>query len=58
VRKLQGTEAKVSDQILPNSIQGSQMASCPSDINKKVTLTMCFSYLSVPVLKEHKKELI
>jgi hypothetical protein len=29
-----------------------QMASCPSDVNKKVMLTMCFSCFSVPVLKE------
>jgi hypothetical protein len=35
-----------------NNIQGSQMASCPSDVNKKVMLTLCFSGFSVPVLKE------
>jgi hypothetical protein len=35
--------------IQKNSIQGSQMASCPSDVNKKVMLTVCFS---VPILKE------
>jgi hypothetical protein len=29
-----------------------QMASYPSDINKKVILTVCFSCLSVPILKE------
>jgi hypothetical protein len=29
-----------------------QMASCPSDVNKKVMLTVCFSCLSVPILKE------
>jgi hypothetical protein len=40
--------------IQKNSIQGSQMASCPSDVNKKVMLTMCFSCFSVPVLKETK----
>jgi hypothetical protein len=33
-----------------NSVQGSQMASCPSDVNKKVILTMCFSCFSVPIL--------
>jgi hypothetical protein len=38
--------------IQKNNIQGSQMASCPSDVNKKVMLTMCFSCFSVPVLKE------
>jgi hypothetical protein len=35
-----------------NSVQGSQIASCPSDVNKKVMLTVCFSCFSVPVLKE------
>jgi hypothetical protein len=35
-----------------NSIQGSQVALCPSDVNKKVMLTMCFSCFAVPVLKE------
>jgi hypothetical protein len=34
-----------------NSIQGSQMASCPSDVNKKVMLSVCFSCFSV-ILKE------
>jgi hypothetical protein len=29
-----------------------QMASCPFDVNKKFILTMGFSCLSVPVLKE------
>jgi hypothetical protein len=67
MRKLQGTGAKVSDQTVPvwvgiwpcekarhpeNNIQGSQMASCPSDVNKKVMLTLCFSCFSVPILKE------
>jgi hypothetical protein len=35
-----------------NSIQGSQMASCPSDVNKKVTLNVCFFCFSVLILKE------
>jgi hypothetical protein len=67
VRKLQGTEAKSQTRLclcelvsglvrkpdIPkNSIQGSQMASCPSDVNKKVMLTVRFSCFSVPVLKE------
>jgi hypothetical protein len=38
--------------IQKNSIQGSQMASCPSDVNKKATLIVYFSCFSVPVLKE------
>jgi hypothetical protein len=29
-----------------------QMALCPSDVNKKVMLTVSFSCFSVPVLKE------
>jgi hypothetical protein len=54
VRKLQGTEAKASEPDIQknNSAQGSQMASCPSDVNKKVMVTMCFSCFSVPILKE------
>jgi hypothetical protein len=33
-----------------------QMASCPSDVNKKVMLTMCFSCFYVPIFKKrHKK---
>jgi hypothetical protein len=54
MRKLQGTEAKASglDVQKNNSAQGSQMASCPSYVNKKVMLTMCFSCLSVTILKE------
>jgi hypothetical protein len=35
-----------------NHIQCSQMASCPSDVNKKVMLIVCFSCFSVPILKE------
>jgi hypothetical protein len=35
-----------------SSIQGFQMALCPSDVNKKLMLTVCFSCFSVPVLKE------
>jgi hypothetical protein len=54
VRKLQGTEAKVSEPDVQknNSAQGSQMVLCPSDVNKKVMLTVWFSCFSVPVLKE------
>jgi hypothetical protein len=33
-------------------LQVPQMASCPSDVNKKIMLTVFFSCLSVPVLKE------
>jgi hypothetical protein len=29
-----------------------QMASCPSDVNKMVMLTVCLSCFSVPILKE------
>jgi hypothetical protein len=35
-----------------NNIQGSQMASCLSDVNKKVMLTVCFSCFCDPILKE------
>jgi hypothetical protein len=54
VKKLQGTEAKISEPDIQkkNSAQGSQMASCPSDVNKKVILTVYFSYFSVPIVKE------
>jgi hypothetical protein len=38
--------------IQKNSIQGSQMASCTSVVNKKVMLTLFFSCSSVPILKE------
>jgi hypothetical protein len=38
-----------------NSIQSFKLALCPSDVNKKVMLTMCFSYFSVPILKETKQ---
>jgi hypothetical protein len=38
--------------IQKNSIQGSQMASCLSDVNNKVMLTVCFFCFSVPILKE------
>jgi hypothetical protein len=34
------------------------MASCPSDVNKKVMLTVCFSCFSVPILKENNKEFV
>jgi hypothetical protein len=37
--------------IQKNNIEGSQMALCPSDVNKKVMLTMCFSCFSVPFFK-------
>jgi hypothetical protein len=45
VRKLQGTEAKVSgpDDQENNSAQGSPDGFMCSDVNKKVMLTMCFS---------------
>jgi hypothetical protein len=54
VRKLQGTEAKASglDVQKISVLKVPQMALCPSDVNKKIMLTMCFSCLSVPVLKE------
>jgi hypothetical protein len=54
VRELQGTEAKVSgpDVQKNNSAQGSPDGSCPSDVNKKVMLTVCFSCLLVPILVE------
>jgi hypothetical protein len=35
-----------------NSIQGSQVALCPSNVNKKVRLTLCFSSFSVTILME------
>jgi hypothetical protein len=35
--------------IQKNSIQCSQMASCPSDVNKKIMLTVCFYCFSVPI---------
>jgi hypothetical protein len=38
--------------IQKNSIQGSQIALCPPDVNKKVMLITCFSCFSVPILKE------
>jgi hypothetical protein len=35
-----------------SSIQGFQMALCPSGANKKLMLTVCFSCFSIPILKE------
>jgi hypothetical protein len=54
VRKLQGTEAKSQNQTSRKTtvLKVPQMASCPSDVNKKVILTMCFSCFSVPLLKK------
>jgi hypothetical protein len=54
VRELQGTEAKVSglDVQKNNSAQGSPDGFVPSDVNKKVMLTVCSSFFSVPILKE------
>jgi hypothetical protein len=49
VRKLQGTEANVSglDVQKNNSAQVPHMVSCPSDVNKKVMLTVCASPASL-----------
>jgi hypothetical protein len=54
VRKLQGTETKVSEQMSRKTtvLKLPQMALCPSDVNEKVMLTMYFSCFSVPILKE------
>jgi hypothetical protein len=50
VRKCQGIEAKFSGPDVQKN--NSAQVSCPSDVNKKVVLTVCFSCLSDPILKE------
>jgi hypothetical protein len=54
VRKLQGTEAKVSglDVLKINSAQDSPDSFVSLDVNKKVMLTVSFFCFSVPILKE------
>jgi hypothetical protein len=57
VRKLQGTEAKVSGlDVLKNiSAQVSPDSFMSFDVNKKVMLIMCFSCFFDPILKDTTK---